>query len=175
MTYAQLSVITAAHPAAYQWLREAGASLLDQTVPLQWIVVADDFDTNGVTNQLATLPEQLRKRTTVLATGTLGLGAAVARTVALTEVRTPWLSILDADDQWLPGGLDTLLAAATTRNVSWAVGRCDELTPAGRRSHRPDSYVPNQYFWRGETPRVVETGLLPWHACVMVARAAAVR
>ncbi len=175
MIHSLLSVITAVHPTSFCWLSQAGDSLLKQEVPLQWIVVADDYDTAMAAEHMADLPAELRERTTLLATGRPALGAAAARTVALTAVRTPWLSILDADDQWLPGGMDTLLAAAASRNVSWAVGRSDELTSAGRHPYRPENYIPNHFFESGEVLSLVEHGLLPWLPCVMVTKTAAVR
>ncbi|MGH3545795.1 MAG: glycosyltransferase [Mycobacteriales bacterium] len=175
MTQPLLSVITAAHPTSYRWLPQAGASLVEQDVSLQWVVVADEGDTAAVAEYLIDLPVELRRRTTVLATGAPGLGAAVARTMALASVQTRWLSVLDADDQWLRGGLDILMAGASSQGVSWIVGRCDGLTPEGRRPHLPLGDLAGRRIRRGESVRRMEIGPLPWHPCVMVAETAAVR
>ncbi len=101
------SIIVAAYNAATT-IGEAIASALDQTVAALEIVVCDDGSDDDLEGALA--PYGDRVRLIAIPHG----GAAAARNAAAREARGEFVSVLDADDLYLPERLEALgeLAAA---------------------------------------------------------------
>lgn len=75
-------------------LEEALTSILNQTIPPDEIIVADDSERQSARQ----LPEKFPVR--MVFTG--GAGPAVARNAAVREAQYPWLAFCDDDDLWLP-------------------------------------------------------------------------
>ncbi len=123
-----ISVVTAAHPPALPFLREAYDSLERQTLPpgwdWQWAVQED-----GQTGQVAAaLPDDPRIRA---GSGRQG-GPGVARTMALTRATGSLVKVLDADDQLLPGALARDIAVLSDHpEVGWTTSKALDLLPDG--------------------------------------------
>ncbi|MGW1994888.1 hypothetical protein [Embleya sp. NPDC001921] len=96
-------------------------------------------------------------------------GAATARTVALGRVGTPWTAVLDADDVWLPGGLDALFETAVRTGAAWCAGRSVDLVD-GRRVDFPD-HLPRGPVAPGAVFEASELlGFIPFVGAAMVWR-----
>lgn len=172
---AGVSVITAAHPPAYRWLLHAGASLLAQKTPLKWIIAVDDEDVTGAEMALDGAPAELLRMTEIVATGKPRSGAAVARTLGLCQVDTDWVSVLDADDQWLPGGIDTLRKACIQYDVAWASGDNDKLENGIQDRWFPLGEWADRYVTLDDVAENFRVKELPWHPPALVADTTTVR
>ncbi len=123
-----VSVLTAVHPPAARYLREAYASLAAQQLPdgwtWQWLVQED-----GQTGVPARhLPDDRRISA---GTGRPG-GPGVARTLALARAGGEYVKVLDADDQLTPGALAREIAVlAEQPTVGWTTARALDLLPDG--------------------------------------------
>jgi glycosyltransferase involved in cell wall biosynthesis len=172
---AWVSVITAAHPPAYCWLPQAGISLLAQQTPLDWIIAVDDEDVIAAEVALDGAPVELLRMTKVIATGRRRCGAAVARTLGLMEVNTDWIAILDADDQWLPGGIDTLRDACIRYDVAWASGDNDKLEDGVQDRWFPLGSWADRYVTLEDVAENFRHKEFPWHPAVLLADTTTVR
>ena len=76
------------------------ASVQQQTVPLDDIVVVDDGSTDATREAVTALAQQDRRiRLVALSTRS---GASAARNAGIAASRSEWVAFLDSDDQWLP-------------------------------------------------------------------------
>lgn len=115
-------------------IRRAVESVLEaRAAPLECIVVDDGSSdaTSAIVRELATVDPRV-----VLLTLDANAGVSVARNRGLALARGRWLTLLDADDRFLPGGLDTLIRAALGSDARavvgqqvWVDGRRRWLTP----------------------------------------------
>ncbi|GCD96947.1 glycosyl transferase [Embleya hyalina] len=108
----------------------------------------------------------------VMATGRPSC-AAVARTVALGQVTTPWLATLDADDVWLPGGLDALFTAVSNDDAVWGAGLTVDLV-GDRMVAFPDYLKPGRQARGAIYDRYRELGFPPFCGAAVVAETDAV-
>ncbi len=123
-----ISVITAVHGPAAQYLADAYKSLLEQDLPQGWDwqwVIQEDGETDAV---IPHVPEDPRI--------SFGQGrpcrAAVTRTLALPRATGQYVKVLDADDMLTPGTLARDLAALQDHpDVCWATSRVLDLLPDG--------------------------------------------
>ncbi|HXG26981.1 MAG TPA: glycosyltransferase family 2 protein, partial [Candidatus Binatia bacterium] len=104
-----VSVLVAAWNAAGSIERALTSVLEVSDVALECIVI-DDGSTDGtadVVRRVAARDPRVR-----LLSSPANEGVSAARNRGLAEVRGAWLTLLDADDRFLPGGLATLVRAA---------------------------------------------------------------
>lgn len=152
-----VSVITAVHAPAAQYLGDAYRSLAAQRMPVgwdwQWIVQED-----GQTGEPAKLlPDDKRISA---GTGRHG-GPGVARTLGLARAEGEYVKVLDADDQLTPGALAREIAVLDERpEVGWTTARVLDLLPDGTTigfDSDPDEGVLQRNvvlnFWRAHNYR----------------------
>ena len=102
-------------------IRRAIESVLEaRDVPLECLVVDD-----GSTDRTAEVVRELAAADARVSLISLGVNAGVsaARNRGLAAVRGPWLTMLDADDRFLPGGLSTLVRAALASDARAVIGQ----------------------------------------------------
>ncbi len=96
------------------------SSVLDQSHPVEEVLVVDDGSTDGTREAVAGFDPRVR------CISTPNRGVARARNRGLEEASGRWVAFVDADDRWLPGKVEAQLAAlgqagapaaATTRAV----------------------------------------------------------
>jgi hypothetical protein len=102
-------------------VERAIASALElRSVPLE-IVVVDDGSTDATAARVAVVAAaDPRVRLLSLPENA---GVSTARNRGLDEVRGDWLTLLDADDRFTPGGLERLVRAATDGDAVAIVGQ----------------------------------------------------
>jgi glycosyltransferase involved in cell wall biosynthesis len=101
-----VSVIIPAYNAA-AYLGEALASLAGQDHPTLEILVVDDGSQEDLEPFVRGSPRPARFIRQA------NKGPAAARNLGLKATSHPYVAFLDADDLWLPGGLDRMVAAAS--------------------------------------------------------------
>lgn len=106
MARPQVSVMMPARNAEATIGAALSSALVPSSVDLQ-VVVVNDASTDGTVDVVKSLGD----RRIVLVDGP-GLGVNAARNVALKVMTGDWLTLLDADDLWLPNRLDILLEQA---------------------------------------------------------------
>jgi len=89
-------------------------------VPLE-VVVVDDASTDITPEIVAAIAE--RDPRVVLVRQPANGGVSAARNRGLEVVRGEWLAFLDADDRWLPGGLDALATHARDSDALAVLGQ----------------------------------------------------
>lgn len=123
-----ISVITAVHGPAAQYLPDAYKSLLEQQLPEGWDwqwVIQEDGETDTVRPHL---PDDSRISFSQGRPGRAG----VARTLALPRAEGQFVKVLDADDMLTPGALARDLAALLDHpGICWATSRVLDLLPDG--------------------------------------------
>jgi glycosyltransferase involved in cell wall biosynthesis len=82
-------------------------SVLDDTHTDLEIIVVNDGSSPRITEAVAALDDER-----VMLVNRPAAGVSAARNAALDVMTGDWLTLLDADDQWLPGRVGTLLAQA---------------------------------------------------------------
>ncbi len=104
-----VSVLIAAYNAAAFLERAVQSALIQSRAPLEVIIVDDAStdDTVAVIGKLMARDARIR-----LVTLKENGGPAAARNAGLAEVRGEWVAILDADDAFVSGRLETLLRYA---------------------------------------------------------------
>ena len=99
-------------------LKRAIHSVLSQTLrDLEVIIVVDGPDT-ATLEALATIRDD---RLRVHVQETRG-GQSAAINKGVTLVRSPWIALLDDDDEWMPEKLATQLACANANDAELVVG-----------------------------------------------------
>lgn len=128
----EVTVIMAAWNAQATVVR-AIRSALDQTVPLE-IVVVDDCSSDRT---LALIEElAMREPRLKVLRQAYNQGPAAARNRALVESRAEWVTVLDSDDWMESGRLAALLAFARHRNADFVaddIWKIDEGSPVSER------------------------------------------
>ena len=100
--------------------RSLASVLDDESLPLECVVV-DDGSTDGTADVVQAVAE--RDPRVVLLRLPANAGVSNARNRGLEIVRGEWLSFLDADDRFLPGGVAALLAATDDPGVRAVIGQ----------------------------------------------------
>jgi hypothetical protein len=137
-------------------IADALASVLEvDDVALQCIVVDD-----GSTDRTAAVVAELAAHDPriELVSLTMNGGVSAARNAGLERVRGTWLTLLDADDRFLPGGLATLVHAAIATDARAVVGQ--QLVTDGRRRWLPALYDVPDLRTGGRRSLVGSPGLL---------------
>jgi glycosyltransferase involved in cell wall biosynthesis len=168
-TSPRLSVITAVHDKAVRFLPAAAASLAAQTAAPRWIVCYDgDRVPDDLLDEVGAACRSAVPGVRFVSSGRAA-GPSTARTMALSHVDTPYTAVLDADDTWLPGGLDRLLRTAEETDAAWCAGLSVDVRE-GRATTFPD-YLPTGPQAAGAVFEAYERlGFLPFHGCAVVWR-----
>lgn len=98
------------------FIEAALRSALDQTIPVQ-VIVVDDCSTDGSFALLQALAAR-EPRLTAVRQPENG-GPSAARNAALRLVKTPWVANLDADDYFLPDRLRAMVAHGEARDLDF--------------------------------------------------------
>ena len=106
---------------AEQTIEGAIRSVLEATSLDLECVVIDDGSTDGTADSVAAIAA--RDPRVVLIRLPENQGVSAARNRGLDAIRGEWLTFLDADDRFLPGGLETLARAAQTSGASAVIGQ----------------------------------------------------
>ncbi|GGV04352.1 glycosyl transferase [Kitasatospora herbaricolor] len=123
-----ISVITAVHGPAAEYLADAYKSLIEQELPAGWDwqwVIQEDGETDDVAPHV---PDDARI--------SFGQGrhgrAGMARTMGMSRVTGQYVRVLDADDMLTPGALARDIAALSRPGIAWTTSRVLDLLPDGR-------------------------------------------
>ncbi|MFB7598387.1 glycosyltransferase [Streptomyces sp. NPDC056160] len=125
-----LSVVTAVHSGARQYLGAAYESLVDQELPdgwnWEWCIQEDGLDVDS--RSCLPNPDDARIRIGASRTG----GPAVARTMAFARSTGSLIKVLDADDVLPAGALSREITVLTDQaSVGWTTCRVLDLLPDG--------------------------------------------
>jgi hypothetical protein len=115
----KVSILTACYNAE-QYLGDAIASVLEQTMDDLEFVIVDDASTDG-SLRIAHRYARMDSRVRVLSL-TTNVGAAGARNVGIQAARGDWVANLDADDIALPRRIEEQLNVVENRNAIVMVG-----------------------------------------------------
>lgn len=126
-----VSVITAFGRPEYDYLAEAGSTLLPMTQPplgtrqdVQWVIALDGpVDETQVGHAV----HHLDMDVTLTRNASSVRGPGPTRNAGLLAATGRWVHALDADDWAYPAGVLELIDAAQRQNVGWAAGRCDDV------------------------------------------------
>ena len=117
-------------------IERAIRSVLDDPALSVECVVVDDASTDRTGDLVATLAE--RDPRVVLVRQPENRGVSAARNRGLEMTRGEWLTLLDADDRFVPGGLGRLVRAGDERGAQAVVGQ--QVWTDGRRRWVTDLY-----------------------------------
>lgn len=108
-------------------IERAVRSVLAQDAGVPQVVVVDDGSTDGSAERVEAL-----RVSSVRVVRQANAGAAAARNRGITEADTPLVAFLDADDEWKPGFLGTVLALRNRcpQARMWATAY-EEVAPGG--------------------------------------------
>lgn len=151
---------TTGTPERRDYLHDLRHSLDHQGVSWRWVIALD--------GRTAPLPSSIvnDQRVTVVTTGANRRGAAAARNLALTRVRTQWVTSVDDDDLLADDSLLLRVNAALSRlGLGWSCGRMVDLLPGGETTQRC-SLLPTEDM--AHQQRLVPSGPVdpggPWRA-----------
>jgi hypothetical protein len=135
--------------------RALDSVLEERSVALECVVV-DDGSTDRTLDVVRAVAAR-DPRVVVLALPENG-GVSNARNRGLELVRGDWLTLLDADDRFLPGGLGKLAGAALAGNAAAIIGQ--QIWWDGRRRWRTPQYDVGDIREPGRKSLAANTGLL---------------
>ena len=115
------------------------ASVLATTSVSLEIVAVDDASTDDTLSVLASIAA--RDPRVIVLRQPENAGVSEARNRGLAAVRGEWLAFLDADDRWLPGGLDRLVAHALAGDALAVLGQ--RVWTDGRATWRSNDAIPD--------------------------------
>lgn len=136
VTGLDITVMVCAHNAATT-INEALASIAGQTHRPGAVLVIDDASEDATATVAASWAELIPVEVVSLPTN---LGVSNARREAVQRVRTPLVTILDADDVWLPDHLETLLRTYERQPGLVASQPLEWLPGVGVASSTPEIY-----------------------------------
>jgi hypothetical protein len=104
------------------------ASVLEQTTPVDEIIVVDDGSTDGTAEAIEA---RFGERVRIVRQANAGVSAARRRAVA--EARGQWVAFLDSDDVWTPDRNAIFLDAINKlpSDVAWIFGNIQLVTDSG--------------------------------------------
>jgi hypothetical protein len=107
----------------------------DRSVPVE-VIVVDDASTDSTVDIVAGVASTDPR--VVLLRQDANQGVSAARNRGLEAIRSEWLTLLDADDRFVDGGLATLVRAGEERGALAVVGQ--QVWTDGRRRWLTDLY-----------------------------------
>ena len=144
-TVPQLSVLVPCWNAARSIERALDSALAEREIPLECVVV-DDGSTDGTADVVRAIAA--RDPRVVLIVSPANEGPSAARNRGLPRIRGEWLTFLDSDDRFLPGGLAALHRAAVSTDALAVIGQRiwsdGERTWITSQYDRPDIRVPGR-------------------------------
>jgi hypothetical protein len=150
-----VSVLVPCWNAAGSIERALDSVLEERDVPLECVVV-DDGSTDGTLDAVRAVAAR-DPRVVVLALPD-NQGVSNARNRGLELVRGDWLTLLDADDRLLPGGLGRLAGAALEGDAAAVIGQ--QVWWNGRRHWRTPQYDVGDIRRPGRKSLATSPGLL---------------
>ena len=112
------------------------ASVLDgHEVPVECVVI-DDASTDGTVDVVEAIAD--RDPRVVLLRAPENRGVSAARNLGLDVVRGEWITFLDADDHFMPGGLAAMAAVARSTDALAVIGQ--RILSDGERTWIPKLY-----------------------------------
>ena len=132
---------------AQAYIAEAIQSVLDQTVPVDEIIVVDDGSTDATAAIASNFPQ-----TKVIRQKNAGQGAA--RNHGIGKAKGDWIAFLDADDLWAPEKIEVQIACITPAAGVIHANPFDPIT-FGRLWHRQAHVSPSGAMVRIQTLRDV--------------------
>lgn len=109
-------------------LRHAAASALSQSVRDIQLIIVDD----GSTDSTAAVARDLaRQDARVMLVHQSNAGLAAARNTGISAARAPFIAFLDADDRFLPGGLESMLTTCRAHPGDAAFGGFELVSDSG--------------------------------------------
>jgi glycosyltransferase involved in cell wall biosynthesis len=106
-------------------------SVLQQTRPLDEIVVVDDGSTDETQASLAA-----RYGSSIRYIRTANRGVSAARMTGVEAARTAWIAFLDSDDEWMPEKTKRQMQLAEKSNDVLIFGDVEIVWAGGRREER---------------------------------------
>lgn len=103
-------------------IERALASILNQTAPVDELIVIDDASSDGgmeVVEQFHSAHPELPILT--LRRTEPGPGGYAARNLGIETAKSEWMGFLDADDEWAPGFVETVKTAANEFGPNYGV------------------------------------------------------
>lgn len=119
MKQAPITVIIPTHNRAHM-LPEAIKSVLNQTLPVEQIIVVDDGSTDNTKDAITPL---INKQLILIRQPHQGVSAA--RNRGLSHAKTPWVAFLDSDDRFLKRKIEKQWAAIV-EHPGMKLHHCDE-------------------------------------------------
>jgi hypothetical protein len=150
-----VSVLIPCWNAAASIERALDSVLEERTIPLECVVVDDGSSDRTLDVVRAVAARDPRVVVLALDENT---GVSNARNRGLQLVRGDWLTLLDADDRFLPGGLGTLATAALRDDATAVIGQ--QIWWDGRRRWRTPSYDVADIRRAGRKSLAANPGLL---------------
>jgi len=99
-------------------------SVLNQSYPVNEIIVIDDNSTDDTTKRL----NKFKENVIVLKTEKQS-GAQTARNIGIKAAKSDWIAFLDSDDEWLPNKIEKQVSALKIVNYDpWTVVHGDCFT-----------------------------------------------
>ena len=118
----RVSVVVPSHNHA-AFVEAALASALDQTRAADEIVVIDDGSTDGSAARLAAVAARSAGRVRFVARERRGAAATLNEAVSMS--RGDWIAILNSDDRFVPGRLETMSVSVAGAGSSWGCSRVE--------------------------------------------------
>lgn len=124
----RVSVVVPSHNHS-PYVEAALASALDQTLAAEEIVVIDDGSDDGSGETIRAVAARSEGRIRFLARERRG--AAITINEAIRRSRGDWIAILNSDDRFAPGRLETMLAQVAGAGAGWGFSRCECIDADG--------------------------------------------
>ncbi len=122
-----ISIIIPAYNAG-STIKRAIESILAQSHPVDEIIVIDDGSTDNTAEIVSNYGDAIR----YFYQNNTGLSGAM--NYGIEQAKGEWIGFLDADDEWLPGFVEShVKLIAKNPDVKWTYCRHEEITQNGRR------------------------------------------
>jgi teichuronic acid biosynthesis glycosyltransferase TuaG len=145
-------------------------SVLDQTCPVQQIIVVDDGSSNESKQELSKMIKELPVQL-ISTSGSKHPG--IARNVGIEQITTSWVAFLDSDDWWIKEKIEVQLEAARRFSTKAVCSNAKIVTNSGSKeistNHKSGFLPRKQLIKRNQIVNssvLLETELLKKIGCV---------